>query len=75
MLTVVVCVLQIDEEVSKLLQLKAQIGGDDGKHQFVLKTAKVRRSSAAFKHTTRALQQYVVNMICIFESSHAILKV
>ncbi|KAM3843028.1 histidine--tRNA ligase isoform 2-T2 [Diretmus argenteus] len=34
---------QIDEEVSKLLQLKAQLGGDDGKHQFVLKTAKGTR--------------------------------
>lgn len=33
---------QIDEEVAKLLELKAQLGGDDGKHQFVLKTAKVR---------------------------------
>lgn len=36
-----VFVLQIDEEVAKLLQLKAQLG-DDGKHTFVLKTAKVR---------------------------------
>lgn len=32
---------QIDEEVAKLLQLKAQLGGDEGKHAFVLKTAKV----------------------------------
>ena len=39
---VCVCLSQIDEEVAKLLQLKAQLGGDDGKHQFVLKTAKVR---------------------------------
>ncbi|XP_030622115.1 histidine--tRNA ligase isoform X5 [Chanos chanos] len=31
---------QIDEEVAKLLELKAQLGGDEGKHQFVLKTAK-----------------------------------
>uniref|UniRef100_A0A671MZY8 histidine--tRNA ligase n=1 Tax=Sinocyclocheilus anshuiensis TaxID=1608454 RepID=A0A671MZY8_9TELE len=31
---------QIDEEVAKLLQLKAQLGGDEGKHVFVLKTAK-----------------------------------
>lgn len=37
----IVFVLQIDEEVAKLLELKAQLGGDDGKHQFVLKTAKV----------------------------------
>lgn len=33
--------LQIDEEVAKLLELKDQLGGDDGKHQFVLKTPKV----------------------------------
>lgn len=36
------CVLmQIDEEVAKLLELKARLG-DDGKTQFVLKTPKVR---------------------------------
>uniref|UniRef100_A0A1A8PTY5 histidine--tRNA ligase n=2 Tax=Nothobranchius TaxID=28779 RepID=A0A1A8PTY5_9TELE len=34
---------QIDEEVAKLLELKAKLGGDDGKHQFVLKTAKGTR--------------------------------
>lgn len=39
---ILMCVLQIDEEVAKLLALKAQIGGDNVKHQFVLKTAKVR---------------------------------
>uniref|UniRef100_A0A673YVM5 histidine--tRNA ligase n=1 Tax=Salmo trutta TaxID=8032 RepID=A0A673YVM5_SALTR len=33
----------IDEEVAKLLKLKAQIGGDEGKHQFTLKTAKGTR--------------------------------
>ncbi|XP_075942899.1 histidine--tRNA ligase isoform X1 [Anarhichas minor] len=38
-----ITVAQIDEEVAKLLELKAQIGGDDGKHQFVLKTAKGTR--------------------------------
>uniref|UniRef100_A0A3Q4GPY9 WHEP-TRS domain-containing protein n=1 Tax=Neolamprologus brichardi TaxID=32507 RepID=A0A3Q4GPY9_NEOBR len=32
---------QIDEEVAKLLELKARLG-DDGKTQFVLKTPKVR---------------------------------
>ncbi|MED6269348.1 Histidine--tRNA ligase, cytoplasmic [Characodon lateralis] len=37
-----ITVAQIDEEVSKLLELKARLGGDDGKHQFVLKTPKVR---------------------------------
>lgn len=39
-------VLQIDEEVAKLLELKARLGGDDGKHQFVLKTAKVGATAA-----------------------------
>ena len=34
-------VFQIDEEVAKLLELKLRLG-DDGKHQFVLKTPKVR---------------------------------
>ncbi|XP_069544470.1 histidine--tRNA ligase isoform X2 [Brachyistius frenatus] len=34
---------QIDEEISKLLELKAQLGGDDVKQQFVLKTAKGTR--------------------------------
>ncbi|MBN3318492.1 SYHC protein, partial [Atractosteus spatula] len=34
---------QIDEEVAKLLQLKAQLGTDDGKHTFVLKTPKGTR--------------------------------
>ncbi|CAF92276.1 unnamed protein product, partial [Tetraodon nigroviridis] len=31
---------QIDKEVAKLLELKAHLGGDDGRPQFVLKTAK-----------------------------------
>lgn len=47
----VVCVLQIDEEVAKLLELKARLGGDDGKHQFVLKAAKVRAQCCCIKHT------------------------
>ncbi|XP_037316801.2 histidine--tRNA ligase isoform X1 [Pungitius pungitius] len=38
-----ITVAQIDEEVAKLLELKAQIGGDNVKHQFVLKTAKGTR--------------------------------
>lgn len=33
---------QIDKEVAQLLELKAHLGGDDGRPQFVLKTAKVR---------------------------------
>lgn len=32
---------QIEEEVSQLLKLKAQLGPDEGKHKFVLKTPKV----------------------------------
>ena len=47
MLALVFLVFQIDEAVAKLLELKLRLGGDDGgKHQFVLKTAKVR----PFKH-------------------------
>ncbi|XP_068999929.1 histidine--tRNA ligase isoform X1 [Embiotoca jacksoni] len=38
-----VTVAQIDEEISKLLELKAQLGGDDVKQQSVLKTAKGTR--------------------------------
>uniref|UniRef100_H3CFH8 histidine--tRNA ligase n=1 Tax=Tetraodon nigroviridis TaxID=99883 RepID=H3CFH8_TETNG len=34
---------QIDKEVAKLLELKAHLGGDDGRPQFVLKTAKGTR--------------------------------
>lgn len=32
---------QIAKEVAKLLDLKAQLGADEGKHKFVLKTPKV----------------------------------
>lgn len=35
---------QIEEEVSKLLKLKAQLGHDEGKPKFVLKTPKVSYS-------------------------------
>uniref|UniRef100_A0A8D0IH21 Histidine--tRNA ligase, cytoplasmic n=1 Tax=Sus scrofa TaxID=9823 RepID=A0A8D0IH21_PIG len=34
---------QIEEEVAKLLKLKAQLGPDEGKHKFVLKTPKGTR--------------------------------
>uniref|UniRef100_A0A8D0A301 histidine--tRNA ligase n=1 Tax=Sander lucioperca TaxID=283035 RepID=A0A8D0A301_SANLU len=54
------CVLQIDEEVAKLLQLKAQIGGDDGKHQFVLKTAKGTRD---YNPKQMAIRERVFNTI------------
>lgn len=35
---------QIEEEVTKLLKLKAQLGHDEGKQKFVLKTPKVNSS-------------------------------
>jgi hypothetical protein len=35
---------QIEEEVTKLLKLKAQLGQDEGKQKFVLKTPKVNYS-------------------------------
>lgn len=35
---------QIEEEVAKLLKLKAQLGHDEGKQKFVLKTPKVNYS-------------------------------
>lgn len=37
---------QIAKEVAKLLEMKAQLGGDEGKHKFVLKTPKVTSPSA-----------------------------
>ncbi|TKS71982.1 Histidine--tRNA ligase, cytoplasmic [Collichthys lucidus] len=51
---------QIDEEVSKLLQLKAQLGGDDGKNQFVLKTAKGTRD---YNPKQMAIREKVFNTI------------
>lgn len=35
---------QIEEELTKLLKLKAQLGHDEGKQKFVLKTPKVNYS-------------------------------
>uniref|UniRef100_A0A8C4GHN8 histidine--tRNA ligase n=1 Tax=Dicentrarchus labrax TaxID=13489 RepID=A0A8C4GHN8_DICLA len=52
--------MQIDEEVAKLLQLKAQLGGDDGKHQFVLKTAKGTRD---YNPKQMAIREKVFNTI------------
>ncbi|XP_029368361.1 histidine--tRNA ligase isoform X2 [Echeneis naucrates] len=51
---------QIDEEVAKLLELKAQLGGDDGKHQFVLKTAKGTRD---YNPRQMAIREKVFNTI------------
>ncbi|XP_070769037.1 histidine--tRNA ligase isoform X5 [Enoplosus armatus] len=51
---------QIDEEVAKLLELKAQLGGDDGKHQFVLKTAKGTRD---YSPKQMAIREKVFNTI------------
>lgn len=53
-------VSQIDEEVAKLLQLKAQLGGDDGKQQFVLKTAKGTRD---YNPKQMAIREKVFNTI------------
>uniref|UniRef100_A0A671LCH4 histidine--tRNA ligase n=1 Tax=Sinocyclocheilus anshuiensis TaxID=1608454 RepID=A0A671LCH4_9TELE len=51
---------QIDEEVAKLLQLKAQLGGDEGKHAFVLKTAKGTRD---YNPKQMAIREKVFNII------------
>nr|XP_061792992.1 histidine--tRNA ligase isoform X3 [Nerophis lumbriciformis] len=51
---------QIDKEVAKLLELKAQLGGDDGKHQFVLKTAKGTRD---YNPKQMAIREKVFNTI------------
>uniref|UniRef100_A0A3Q3KQ66 histidine--tRNA ligase n=1 Tax=Mastacembelus armatus TaxID=205130 RepID=A0A3Q3KQ66_9TELE len=51
---------QIDEEVAKLLELKARLGGDDGKHQFVLKTAKGTRD---YNPKQMAIREKVFNTI------------
>ncbi|XP_023685218.1 histidine--tRNA ligase isoform X1 [Paramormyrops kingsleyae] len=53
-------VSQIDEEVAKLLQLKAQLGGDDCKHTFVLKTAKGTRD---YNPRQMAIREKVFNII------------
>uniref|UniRef100_A0A8D3AVN3 histidine--tRNA ligase n=1 Tax=Scophthalmus maximus TaxID=52904 RepID=A0A8D3AVN3_SCOMX len=55
-----ITVAQIDEEVAKLLELKAQIGGDDGKNQFVLKTAKGTRD---YNPRQMAIREKVFNTI------------
>uniref|UniRef100_A0A8C7MDM3 histidine--tRNA ligase n=1 Tax=Oncorhynchus kisutch TaxID=8019 RepID=A0A8C7MDM3_ONCKI len=51
---------QIVEEVAKLLKLKAQIGGDEGKHQFTLKTAKGTRD---YNPKQMAIRERVFNTI------------
>nr|XP_057919519.1 histidine--tRNA ligase isoform X2 [Doryrhamphus excisus] len=51
---------QIDQEVAKLLELKAQLGGDDGKNQFVLKTAKGTRD---YNPKQMAIREKVFNII------------
>ncbi|XP_051505281.1 histidine--tRNA ligase isoform X1 [Myxocyprinus asiaticus] len=51
---------QIDEEVAKLLELKAQLGGDEGKHTFVLKTAKGTRD---YNPKQMAIREKVFNII------------
>ncbi|KAM7388900.1 hypothetical protein PAMP_022904 [Pampus punctatissimus] len=51
---------QIDEEVAKLLELKARLEGDDEKHQFVLKTAKGTRD---YNPKQMAIREKVFNTI------------
>ncbi|XP_058264744.1 histidine--tRNA ligase isoform X2 [Hemibagrus wyckioides] len=53
-------VSQIDEEVAKLLELKARLGGDDGKQMFVLKTAKGTRD---YNPKQMAIREKVFNII------------
>ncbi|XP_061901343.1 histidine--tRNA ligase isoform X1 [Entelurus aequoreus] len=55
-----ITVAQIDKEVAKLLELKAQLGGDDGKNQFVLKTAKGTRD---YNPKQMAIREKVFNII------------
>ncbi|XP_037833148.1 histidine--tRNA ligase isoform X2 [Kryptolebias marmoratus] len=55
-----ITVAQIDEEVAKLLELKAQLGGDDGKNQFVLKTPKGTRD---YNPKQMAIREKVFNTI------------
>ncbi|KAM4586780.1 histidine--tRNA ligase isoform 1-T1 [Fundulus diaphanus] len=55
-----ITVAQIDEEVAKLLELKARLGGDDGKHQFVLKTPKGTRD---YNPKQMAIREKVFNTI------------
>ncbi|XP_035267158.1 histidine--tRNA ligase isoform X2 [Anguilla anguilla] len=51
---------QIDEEVAKLLELKAQLGEDEGKQGFVLKTAKGTRD---YNPKQMAIRERVFNAI------------
>ncbi|XP_066444906.1 histidine--tRNA ligase, cytoplasmic-like [Eleutherodactylus coqui] len=51
---------QIAEEVAKLLELKAQLGADDGKHKFVLKTPKGTRD---YNPKQMAIREKVFNTI------------
>ncbi|XP_061692080.1 histidine--tRNA ligase isoform X2 [Syngnathoides biaculeatus] len=54
-----ITVAQVDKEISKLLKLKAQLE-DDGKHQFVLKTAKGTRD---YNPKQMAIRERVFNTI------------
>uniref|UniRef100_A0A8K9WQ92 histidine--tRNA ligase n=1 Tax=Oncorhynchus mykiss TaxID=8022 RepID=A0A8K9WQ92_ONCMY len=50
----------IDEEVAKLLELKVQLGGDESRHQFTLKTAKGTRD---YNPKQMAIREKVFNTI------------
>ncbi|XP_043924964.1 histidine--tRNA ligase, cytoplasmic isoform X1 [Protopterus annectens] len=51
---------QIEDEVAKLLQLKAQLGTDDGKSKFILKTPKGTRD---YNPKQTAIREKVFNII------------
>ncbi|KAM6358149.1 histidine--tRNA ligase, cytoplasmic isoform 3-T4 [Alca torda] len=51
---------EIAKEVAKLLEMKAQLGGDEGKHKFVLKTPKGTRD---YSPKQMAIRERVFNAI------------
>ncbi|XP_064017449.1 histidine--tRNA ligase, cytoplasmic isoform X2 [Pogoniulus pusillus] len=51
---------EIAKEVAKLLEMKAQLGGDEGKHKFVLKTPKGTRD---YSPKQMAIREKVFNAI------------
>ncbi|KAJ8404557.1 hypothetical protein AAFF_G00338240 [Aldrovandia affinis] len=51
---------KIEEELAKLLELKAQLGGDDDKHSFVLKTPKGTRD---YSPKQMVIREKVFNII------------
>lgn len=58
---------QIAKEVAKLLEMKAQLGGDEGKHKFVLKTPKVTTPVHTHLHASPYARP---NPMCMHSSTH-----